>query len=55
MTWEGRLIAALAGAAGGIGLAALLLYRGRVMTPDMPYDPVAVKVTSMTNLKASKR
>lgn len=43
MTWEGRLIAALAGAAGGIGLAALLVYRGRVMTPDKPYDPAAVR------------
>ena len=51
MTWEGRLIAALAGAFGGVTLTALLLWRSR---PE-PYDPVAAKVTSISNLKASKR
>jgi hypothetical protein len=39
MTWEGRLIAALAGAFGGVTLTALLLWRSR---PE-PYDPVAVR------------
>jgi ribosome modulation factor len=40
MTWEARIIAALAGAAGGIGLAAALLYRSR---PVKPYDAAAVR------------
>lgn len=62
MTWDCRGMAAVAGMFGGAGLAlGLWLFRSRIapllhqdMTAAKPYDPVAVKVISIQNLKAGK-
>jgi hypothetical protein len=54
MTWEGRLIAALAGAFGGVTLAAVFLYRGRVMTPDKPYDAAAVRTAWLKRERSNR-